>query len=151
MRDPILTVMRWFILLLPWIELFSLIQLGTRIGALATLAYVLLTFMLGMSLLKLQGREVVSRLREAQMGWSIPPQLMVDELALGLSGLLLAIPGLVTDVLALLVLAGPLLRRLFGVRPTPGGGQAGPRGPDPRDAPGAEEPIEGEFRRLDDD
>jgi UPF0716 protein FxsA len=144
--------MRWIILLLPWIELFTLIRLGMQIGALATVLYVFATLMLGLSIMRLQGMEVLSRLRDAQMGWSIPPQLLVDELALGLAGLLLAIPGLVTDVLALLVLAGPLLRRLFRGGAAPPGGPGGDRGPGSRaDSDGGHTTVEGEYRRLDDD
>ena len=75
-------------------------------------------------------------------------QLLVDDIAVGLAGLLLAIPGLVTDSLALLVLVGPLLRRLFG-----SASSAQRRSPpDPRQGPGTgDAPIEGEFRRLDDE
>lgn len=144
--------MRWIILLLPWIELFTLIRLGMQIGALATVLYVFATLMLGISIMRLQGMEVLSRLRDAQMGWSIPPQLLVDELALGLAGLLLAIPGLVTDVLALLVLVGPLLRRLFRGRAAPPEGPGGDRDPGSRaDSDGSHTTLEGEYRRLDDD
>jgi UPF0716 protein FxsA len=100
-----------------------------------------------MTILRLQGMEVLGRLREAQMGWRVPQQLLVDEMALGLAGLLLAIPGLVTDALALLVLAGPLLRRLTGRSRSPMDRSARPGGP----SSGADDPLEGEFRRLDDD
>lgn len=143
--------MRWFIFLLPWIELYSLIRLGSNIGGIATLGYVLLTLVVGVSILRWQGREVIARLRDAQMGWSIPPQLMKDDLALGIAGLLLAIPGLVTDSMAILVLIGPLFRRffriLFGQVSSPPPRSRGTSGPE--SSPGA--PLEGEFRRLDDD
>jgi UPF0716 protein FxsA len=137
--------MRWILLLLPWIELFTLIRLGASIGAFATLLYVFVTFMLGVALMRLQGMEMLARLREAQLGWSVPPRAMIDEMALGLGGLLLAIPGLVTDTLGVVMLVGPLLRRLTG-----GNGQR----PPPTDfgrPPGRDDPLEGEFRRLDDD
>ena len=139
--------MRWLFLLLPWIELFTLIRLGASIGALSTLLYVFATLVLGLSLMRLQGMEVLSRLQQAQLGWSVPPRELIDEMAVGMAGLLLAIPGLVTDALGLLVLIGPLFRRLTGQsqgpRP-PGDGSTGPR-------PGAGDTLEGEFRRLDDD
>jgi UPF0716 protein FxsA len=142
--------MRWIILLLPWIELFTLIRLGMQIGALATLLYVFATLVLGVSIMRLQGMEVLTRLREAQMGWSIPPQLLVDDLAVGLAGLLLAVPGLVTDAMALLVLIGPLLRRLFGGSRRPPGG-TGHGGPGQSGGSSGHSTLEGEFRRLDDD
>lgn len=141
--------MRWIFLLLPWVELFTLIRLGAEIGALQALLYVFVTFVLGISIVRWQGMEVVGRLQEAQMGWNVPQQLLVDELALGLAGLLLAIPGLVTDSLALLVLIGPLLRRLFG---RGGTNRRGASGNDRQSPPNAgQAPIDGEFRRIDDD
>ena len=141
--------MRWFFILLPWIELFTLIRLGGQIGAFQTLLYVFVTFVLGVTIIRWQGMEVLTRLRDAQEGWVIPSQLLVDDLALGLAGLLLAIPGLVTDTLALLVLIGPVLRRLLGRashRVPPHRGE-GPR----NGSTGPEAPLEGEFRRMDDD
>jgi len=145
--------MRWIFLLLPWIELFTLIRLGASIGAFATLMYVFATLVLGLGLMRLQGVEVLARLREAQLGWSVPPRALMDELSLGLAGLLLAIPGLVTDALALLVLIGPLLRRITGQnRSDPPVGGVGP-GAGPAAGAGARpgEPLEGEYQRLDDD
>jgi UPF0716 protein FxsA len=158
--------MRWFFLLLPWLELFSLIQLGGRIGAFQTLLYVFVTLLLGLTILRAQGMEIIGRLREVQMGGFLPQRLLVDDLAVGLAGLLLMIPGLVTDTMAALVLIGPLWRRTLaamGVSRQPGSGFDGPA---PRggtfssdsdafsaDKPqsAANDPIEGEFRRLDDE
>ena len=124
-------------------ELFSLIQLGSAIGAFEAMLYVLATFILGLTILRAQGMEIVDKLRSAQGGPVIPGQLLVDELALGLAGLLFMIPGLITDTLGLIVLFGPLRRRLFAAL---GGAPNVPSSPS---RPG--DPIEGEFRRLDDD
>ncbi|MDP5054751.1 MAG: FxsA family protein [Congregibacter sp.] len=129
--------------MLPWMELFSLIQLGSAIGAFEAMLYVLATFILGLTILRAQGMEIVDKLRSAQGGPVIPGQLLVDELALGLAGLLFMIPGLITDTLGLIVLFGPLRRRLFAAL---GGAPNVPSSPS---RPG--DPIEGEFRRLDDD
>ncbi len=137
-------------------ELFTLIQLGGNIGALQTMFYVLATFLLGLTILRAQGMEIVNKLRAAQGGVAVmPQQLLVDELAMGLAGLLLIIPGLVTDTLALIVFLGPLRRRLFrafGGKVPPSSydsrTQSGPQSR-PQSRPG--DPIEGEFRRLDDE
>ncbi len=104
--------MRILLLLLPWLELFTLIQLGVATSALTALAYVFLTFVAGLALLRLQGRDLFKRLREAQEGRLFGPQIFVDDMAVGLAALLLMAPGLITDTLALLVLIGPLRRRL---------------------------------------
>ncbi|WP_439100571.1 FxsA family protein [Congregibacter sp.] len=138
--------MRWIFILLPWMELFTLIQLGARIGALQAMLYVLATFLLGLTILRMQGMEIVNKLRAVQSGGAamLPQRLLADELAMGLAGLLLIVPGLITDGIAVLVLFGPLRRKLFAAL----GGKEDP-GPAYRPRPG--DPIEGEFRRLDDD
>lgn len=142
--------MQWFFLLLPWFELFTLISLGTEIGALATLAYVFLTFVLGLGIVRLQGMEILSRLRTAQNDPVVVGQMLGDELAFGFAGLLLMIPGLLTDALALLVLFGPLRRRLqrmfTGAADRRGAPSQGAHRPGERYA----ETLDGEFRRLDD-
>ncbi|WP_439100710.1 FxsA family protein [Congregibacter sp.] len=138
--------MRWIFILLPWLELFTLIQLGGRIGAFQAMLYVLATFLLGLTILRVQGMEIVNKLRAAQSSGAamLPQRLLADELAMGLAGLLLIVPGLITDVIAALVLFGPLRRKLFSAL----GGSKEP-GPAFQARPG--DPIEGEFRRLDDD
>lgn len=146
--------MRILILLLPWLELLTLIQLGVSIGALSALAYVFLTLVGGIMLLRFQGRDMFMRLREAQDGRIFGPQIFVDDMAVGLAALLLMVPGLITDAAAILVLFGPLRRRLS--RWLFGGQAAG--GPDAGGGPGAgtaspdgHTTIEGEYRRVDED
>jgi UPF0716 protein FxsA len=137
--------MRYVIILLPWLELFTLIQLGVETSALTALGYVLLTAVLGMWLLRRQGQGMFQRLREAQQGAVLSPQLLRDDMALGLAGLLLIVPGMISDFAALLVLIGPLRRKLqrwFG------GPQPEPYRPE-RDNSGPTT-LEGEYRRLDD-
>jgi len=138
--------MRLLIILLPWLELFSLIQLGIKTSALFALGYVLLTLLLGIALLQRQGQGMVERLRQSQQGQLVGPRLLLDDMALGLAGVLLMIPGMVSDVAALIVVIGPLRRRLagrlFGPRPEPYAPE--------RDAAN-HVTIEGQYRRLDDD
>ena len=104
--------MRLLIVLLPWIELFGLIQLGVETSALTALAYVLATLALGIVILRRQGAGMFERLRETQQGRILGPELLLEDMAVGLAGLLLIIPGILTDVLGLVVLVGPLRRRL---------------------------------------
>jgi UPF0716 protein FxsA len=138
--------MRLFILLLPWLELFTLIQLGIQTSALTAIAYVLVTLVLGMVVLQRQGEGMFERLRQSQEGRIIGPELLLDDMAMGLAGLLLIIPGMITDAAALLVMIGPLRRRLARIL-------AGPQ-PEPY-APGRDRgdhaTIEGEYRRLEEE
>ncbi len=137
--------MRLLLLALPWLELFTLIQLGVETSALTALFYVLATFVLGMAVIRRQGMGMFERLRQSQDGRIIGPELLLDDMAVGFAGLLFMFPGMISDFAAIVVMIGPLRRRLarwFG----------GPQ-PEPY-APGRDrephETIEGDFRRIDD-
>jgi len=115
--------MRWFFLLLPWLELFSLIKLGQEIGAINTLFYVLATMMLGITLLRRQGLEILTQMRSAGPGAFPTSQLFLgQQISLVLAGLLLFIPGLITDAIGLSVIVLAGLRAVFS---RVGGGNAG--------------------------
>lgn len=138
--------MRFVFLLLPWLELLTLIQLGVETSALTALAWVFASLCLGLALLQRQGRGIFEQMSKLQQGQVVGPELFLDEMALGFAGLLFMVPGLITDFLALLVLIGPLRRRVarvFTKEP-----QAGPA--THRETDGSHT-IEGSFRRLDDD
>ncbi len=137
--------MRLFIVLLPWLELFTLVQLGIETSALTAVGYTIATLFLGLLVLRRQGREMFERLRRAQSGGVIGPELLVDDMALGLAGVLLMFPGIITDIAALLVMIGPLRRRLARAL---GGPQPEPYVPE-RD-PAENVVIEGQFHRVDD-
>lgn len=103
--------MRIAIMLLPWLELFTLIELGIKTSALTAIAYVVFTLFLGLAILRRQGRGMFERLRQGQGGRIIGPELLLDDMAMGFAGLLLMVPGLITDAVALIVMIGPLRRR----------------------------------------
>ena len=110
--------MRLLLLAYPWLELLSLIQLGIKTNALIALVYVLVMLLLGTALLRFVGAHAMSRLREAQRSGLLQQHLLVDDLALAVVALLLMIPGLVSDVFAVVVLISPLRRaaaRILGV------------------------------------
>lgn len=138
--------MRFVVMLLPWLELFTLIKLGVETSALTAVAYVLATLMLGLAILRRQGQGMFDRLRESQEGRIVGPELLLDDMAMGFSGLLLMVPGLITDFIGLIVLVGPLRRRLARALMGP---QPEPFVPPQED--GQHETIEGTFRRIDDD
>lgn len=143
--------MRFLLLLYPWLELLSLIQLGIETSALTALAWVAAMIVLGSVLLRQVGLANLNRLREAQQGRVVPApqQLLLRDMAVTVAALLLIIPGLVSDVLAVVFVIGPLRRllgRALGVR---GVGDAGSPAPDNRGESGPVT-LEGEYRRVDD-
>jgi UPF0716 protein FxsA len=140
--------MRFAIMILPWLELFTLIELGVKTSALTALAYVLVTLLLGMAILQRQGRGMFERLRQGRHGRIIGPELLLDDMALGFAGLLLIIPGMITDVVALVVMIGPLRRRLARMLLGP---QPEPYIPERDMGSRSHETIEGVFRHVDDE
>jgi UPF0716 protein FxsA len=92
------------VLSLPLIEIALFIVIGQAIGLLPTLLGVILSALIGALVLRWQGtatlRELQSRLQRGQ----IPGRAMADTMLIGLSGLLLLLPGYFTDLLGLLLL-----------------------------------------------
>lgn len=92
----------------PLIELFVLIQIGSAIGALATLGLLLGITAIGVALVKGQGLHTVRRARAQLDQGEVPADEMLDGLLLMTAGALLIVPGFVTAVLGLLLLIPPL-------------------------------------------
>lgn len=128
----------------PLIELYLLIQVGSKIGALPTIGLSIFTALLGGALVRIQGFSVLMRVRDAVGRNQVPALEMLDGALLLIAGLFLLLPGLITDILGFLLLVPGLRRalisrfvRIVPDRPPSAQGQA-PSGP---------RVIEGEFRR----
>lgn len=95
--------------LVPLAELYLLIQIGKVIGAELTIAIVLVTGLVGVSLAKSQGVAVLRRLRDQIALGEVPGGALLDGAFVLVGGILLITPGLVSDVLGFLLLI-PLTR-----------------------------------------
>jgi UPF0716 protein FxsA len=107
--------MRWLLFLYPWLELWSLIQLGIETTLAVAMLWVLAALIVGGTMIRWAGRNSLQRLAQASAGGTLPQQLLMADVAVILSGLLLAIPGLVSDLLAVLMLVTPLRRLAAGL------------------------------------
>ena len=116
--------MRWIVFLYPWLELWSLLALGSRTSAGMAMLWVLGAGVLGVIMIRVAGAQTLGQLRTAQQSGSLQAQLLQDNVALAIVGLLLLIPGMVSDVLAVLVLIRPL-RGLIYRAVAPRGGVSG--------------------------
>jgi UPF0716 protein FxsA len=94
-------------IIVPLIELYLLIRVGTLIGTGPTIGIVVITGILGGILARRQGFRVVSRMRESLDRGVLPADALVDGLFILSGGLLLLTPGLITDVLGFLALVPP--------------------------------------------
>lgn len=97
-------------LLLSVAELYVLITVGSVIGAGWTILLLIATSVIGMLLLRLQGLTVFHRARTALARGEMPARQMLEGLAVLPSGVLLLLPGFITDLLGV-VLFVPLIRR----------------------------------------
>lgn len=97
---------------MPILEIFLLIKVGSAIGALWTIAIVILTAMIGTWMLRAQGLSTVNKARERLAGGEIPAFQLMEGLALGVGGALLLTPGFVTDAVGFVCLI-PFTRRLL--------------------------------------
>ena len=144
-------------IVVPIIELYVIIQIGSLIGVWPTIALLLADALLGSLLLRHQGRGAWRRFNEALAHRRFPGREVADGLLIVIGGTLLLTPGFVTDIVGLLFLIPPtraiirrLMRRYVGHRfvvvgggmPGPGGG-AGSRTAYDFDADAEEVPVNG--------
>ena len=103
----------YLIPLLALTELWLIIQVGGRIGVGLTIAIVLATGVLGITLLRRQGFRLLGQVQARLQRGEIPAQEMLEGVALLIGGVLLLTPGFLTDAMGLLLLLPPLRRALL--------------------------------------
>lgn len=104
---------------MPLAEMALLIWVGGRIGVGPTLGIVLLTGILGATLVKRQGLSVWYSAQERLAAGSLPAREMVHGAMLLVAGAFLLTPGFITDVVGFSLLVPTVrewLRRRFGDR-----------------------------------
>lgn len=99
-------------LIIPVIEIYLLIQVGSVIGAAWTILAIIGTAALGAFLLRMQGVATLNRVQSTLQRGEIPAIEMVEGLILLISGALLLTPGFFTDTIGFLALI-PQLRKNF--------------------------------------
>ena len=88
----------------PFVELYILIELGTRIGAMPTLGIVIITGIVGAALAKQQGFAVLRRIQTEMASMQMPGDAMFDGVLVLVGGILLMTPGILTDITGFLLL-----------------------------------------------
>ena len=163
---------------IPFLEIALLIKVGQLIGFWLTLMLVVLSAAFGSYVIYEQGFQVMGRALEAMNRGKPPIAPVIDGMFILLGGVLLIMPGFISDVLGLALLVPALrhrfaiwsLRRLFRsghmrmfvfgeraeqeqARRNSAGAAPGPRDgvrPSSAQPPAGDGPIiEGEFQRLD--
>jgi UPF0716 protein FxsA len=100
---------------IPITELYLIVQVAHSIGALDTLALLLLISIVGGWLVRHEGLGVLARLQQQVGNGRVPTNELIDGAILLLAGALMLTPGFLTDIVGLLLLVPPVriaLRRL---------------------------------------
>jgi UPF0716 protein FxsA len=130
------------LLLFPLAEIATFIMVGGAIGVVRTLGLVIVSSLIGGIMLRDAGVMTALKL---QRGQGNQAAILAEGGTRMLAGLLLLIPGFLTDIAALLVLI-PGFRNLLLAKLAPAAAAAQSSGSEPRP-----DVIDGDFRRLDRD
>ena len=134
-------------LLVPLAEIYLLIEVGSIVGAWATVGLVVLTAVVGAALMRAQGLATVFRARTSMAKGEVPALELLEGAVILVAGALLLTPGFLTDAAGFVCLIPSVRQRLIlaavdlrRVGPRPG-----------RPGPGhARRTLEGEFWDPDD-
>ena len=100
------------IILVPIIEIYLLIKIGSQIGALTTILLIFTTAIVGIYYAKYEGLNTLKS-GFVQLSKNEPPTYeMISGAAIAFAALLLIIPGFITDTLGFLIIF-PITRKLL--------------------------------------
>ena len=100
------------LLIIPFAEIYLLLQVGSIIGAFWTIFLVMSTAASGAWLLRQQGFSTFQRFQENLTLGVIPAYEIIEGPIILLGGLLLITPGFITDILGLACLISPLRKKI---------------------------------------
>lgn len=98
--------------LIPVVELYLLIQIGSAIGGFNTILLVILTGFTGAWLARMEGMHTMMKLRVNLQQGMMPAEELIDAVIIFVAGIVLLTPGLITDVFGLALL-WPVTRNKF--------------------------------------
>jgi UPF0716 protein FxsA len=89
-------------------ELWALVWVATQIGVLNTVALLVVMPVLGIWLVKRAGLAVFRRVQATLDAGGVPHREVIDGFLLLIAGVLLIVPGFITDAIGLLLLVPPV-------------------------------------------
>lgn len=96
---------------LPLAEIAGFVVVGRALGLWATLGLVILTAVAGALLLRSQGLHILRQLSAESREGRLPGETLVDAAMIVVAGILLLLPGFITDIIGLALFI-PFVRRL---------------------------------------
>ena len=99
-------------IVLPALEIYFMIKIGSEIGALSTLALIFLTAILGVFFARVQGIQTLKSGLVNLYQNKIPIYELISGASIAFAALLLIIPGFLTDLIGFILLI-PFTRRVL--------------------------------------
>ena len=103
------------IILIPIIEIYLFIKIGTQIGAITTILLIFTTAVVGIYYAKYEGLNMLKSGFIQLSRNQTPTYEMISGAAIAFAALLLIIPGFVTDIIGFLIIF-PITRKLIFTR-----------------------------------
>jgi UPF0716 protein FxsA len=94
-------------IVMPLLELYVIVQVGQAIGAWNTIGILILVALVGVWLTKHEGFYVLQRMRQQLDAGHVPTDELIDGCLVLAGGLLLILPGFISDAIGLIVLFPP--------------------------------------------
>lgn len=107
--------MKWLLFLVivvPVADLTLLLYAGSKIGVLSTIIILFITALVGIFFAKKQGIRALADLQRRIATMETPGSAMIDNVCILIGGILLILPGFITDFLGILLLI-PFVRHLL--------------------------------------
>ena len=101
-----------FIIVIPLIEIYLMIEIGGVIGALNTIFIIFFTAITGIYFAKLEGLNTIRSALNQIKKDEIPVNEIISGATLAFAALLLIIPGFLTDIIGFLLIV-PFTRKIF--------------------------------------
>ena len=129
------------IILVPIIEIYLFIKIGSQIGAFNTISLIFITAIIGIAYVRYEGLNTLKSGFPQLIKNEIPAYELISGAAIAFAALLLILPGFATDIIGFL-LVFPLTRNLFFRRLVK---------KYKKDTTSKKPYIDGEFENIDDD
>lgn len=108
----ILLLLTAFVVFMPLVELYLIVQVGQEMGFLPTVAALVVISMVGTALVKREGLRVYRQFMESVRAGKEPTREIVHGVCILAAGVFLLAPGFISDVIGILLLLPPV-RALF--------------------------------------
>jgi len=102
-----------FIIAAIFAEIAGFIIVGRSIGVFATLILLVCAMLVGVVLLRAQGKGIIQRIRKELERGHVPDRHLLEGLMLVIASVLLIIPGFISDIFGLLLFLPPLRALLW--------------------------------------